>query len=224
MATESTEDGWIGRQGSPDERRLSVMRSIGRVLRQSRFSTLTMQAIAEQLGVTKGNLYYYFSDKQDLLLQFHVFCVDISLNILSEERARAGSSADKLQAVLRRHILVLLEEGLGSVMVADLENAPAERLGAYISKRDEFEHGVRDLIQLGVEEGSFECPDPRIAGFAILGSINWIPRWYHADGELTPSQIADDMVTFFLAGLWTRGSDVLTTGEAPSLALRQPNS
>src|SRR3546814_11317208 len=109
-------------------------------------------------------------------------------------------------------------------MGADLENAPAERLGAYISKRDEFEHGVRDLIQLGVEEGSFECPDPRIAGFAILGSINWIPRWYHADGELTPSQIADDMVTFFLAGLCTRGSDVLTTTAAPSLHLRQPNS
>src|SRR5215471_19054238 len=79
-----------------DHRREAILRSVANVLRNSRFSTLTIQDIADELGMTKGNLYYYFKDKREILYYCHMRSMDISLLALNEATQNGGSPAEKL--------------------------------------------------------------------------------------------------------------------------------
>jgi len=193
---------WIGRTVSKRSRRDAILRSVGVVLRGSGLSSLTMQDIAIELGITKGNLYYYFKDKQDILYQCHMRCMELSLDALRDVQAHHASMPDPLHTLLVRHIGGMLDTGFGSVMLTDLDNlSPAQRRH-YVARRDQFEAGVRALIDAGTQRGIYACENVKLASLALLGAINWLPKWYRADGELSAAQVAAGLADFLMRALW----------------------
>jgi len=50
------------------ERRLVILRSAASAFTRSGFTRATMGEIADKVRMAKGNLYYYFPSKQDLLI------------------------------------------------------------------------------------------------------------------------------------------------------------
>lgn len=191
---------WSGRRTSKVSRRDEILRSVGDVLRESRLSSLTMQDIADRLGITKGNLYYYFRDKQDILFQCHMRCMDISLDALAGLDPNSSPKA-RLHELLVLHICGIIGDGVGSVLLTDLENLSAAQRDTYVAKRDEFEAGVRHLIEVGVARKEFVCADSRLASLTMLGAINWIPKWYRPDGRLKVNEIAENMADFLMQAL-----------------------
>lgn len=192
---------WSGASGLKGQRKEVILRSAANVLRNSRLSSLTIQDVADELGMTKGNLYYYFKDKNDILYQCHMRSMEISLRALKEATTKGKTPADKLRILLAGHIRGILDDNFGGVLQADLEDFRPEQRKPYIKKRDELEHGVRRMIEDGIRQGEFEPVNVKLAGFAILGSINWIPKWYRPTGALSSDAIVEEMVTYFLRGL-----------------------
>jgi AcrR family transcriptional regulator len=160
-----------------------------------------MQDIADRLNMTKGNLYYYFKNKQDLLFHCHMKCMEISLAALTEAERGAGKPRDRLRRLLVAHIRGIIEDSYGAVLLTDLEDLTAEQRKTYVRMRDKFERGVRKIIDQGIASGEFRKIDPRVAGFAILGSINWMPKWYRPDGKLSADSLADGFAEFFMHAL-----------------------
>ena len=183
-------------------RRDAIMRGLNTVLRaRGRPGALRMQDVADHLGLVKGNLYYYFRSKEELVYHAHVKCVRVSLDALERARASRAGPAERLRTLIIEHILAMTEGEYGAVLLEDIEQlAPAHRR-KYVALRDEFEKGVRELIAGGVAQGAFAKQDARTAGFAILGAINWIPKWYRPDGELSARAIADRFADMFLRAL-----------------------
>jgi hypothetical protein len=103
--------------------------------------------------------------------------------------------------VLGQHIRAITDEVYGAVMLTDLESLTALQRRRYVAMRDRFEHGVRQMIREGIERGEFRKVDPRLAGFAILGAINWIPKWYDPRGALSAAEIADAFADFLVGAL-----------------------
>ena len=192
---------WIGRMAPKRSRRDAILQSVGTVLRNSRLSCLTMQDVADQLGITKGNLYYYFKSKQDILFQCHMRCMDLSLAALHEIQAAPSRQIDPLQTLLVRHITGMLENGFGGVLLTDLENLTPVQRRHYVARRDEFESGVRQFIDAGVRQGIYVCEDAKLASLIMLGSINWLPKWYRPDGDLAPKELATGIASFLMKSL-----------------------
>lgn len=192
---------WVGRTVSKRSRRDAILHSVGTVLRDTRLSSLTMQDIALELGITKGNLYYYFKDKQDILFQCHMRCMDLSLAALRDIQAGQGGPHDPLHTLLVRHIGGMLENGFGSVLLTDLDNLTPAQRRHYVARRDEFEAGVRQLVEAGVRQGTYACDDVKLASLAMLGAINWLPKWYRPDGALAPHEVANGLADFLMKAL-----------------------
>ena len=192
---------WNGVPSLKDDRREAILRSVANVLRNSRLSSLTIKQVADELGMTKGNLYYYFKDKQDILYHCHMRSVENSLRALSEACALGHTPSEKLRILLVRHIRAIIDDGFGSILQTDLENIRSSQRKQYIAKRDELERGVRLLIEDGVRAGEFVCADVKLTGFAILGGINWIPKWYRPSGPFTSTEISEHMADYYLRGL-----------------------
>jgi hypothetical protein len=50
----------------------------------------------------------------------------------------------------------------------------------------------RGLIGVGQKEGLIRAGvDPKLAALWILGSMNWVYRWFHPGGEFTAHQIGE---------------------------------
>lgn len=192
--------GWDARN-SVEQRRDEILRSLAAILRERRLSSLKMQDIADRLGLVKGNLYYYFKSKQDILYHCHVKCMRASLAALQDAERARGNAGNRLRELLVRHIHAITEDPYGGVLLADLDSLTPGQRRRYVTMRDQFERGVRRLVEAGMRTGEFRGVDARLAGFAILGAINWIPKWYRPEGELSAAQIANGFADQFLRGL-----------------------
>lgn len=208
-----SESRWIGRTVSKGSRRDAILQSVGIVLRDSRLSSLTMQDIAVELGITKGNLYYYFKDKQDILFQCHMRCMDLSLTALHDIQSGSCDTIEPLRTLLVRHITGMVENGFGSVLLTDLDNLTPIQRSLYVARRDEFEAGVRKLIEAGVRRGIYECDDIKLASLAMLGAINWLPKWYRPEGALAPHEVAARLADFLMRALERKVPDTARTVE-----------
>lgn len=160
-----------------------------------------MEEVAEHLGLVKGNIYYYFKDRQDLIFHCHVSCLQISLEALAEVRKMAAGPRQRLRHLLMRHIEAIVGSEYGGALLADMDEMQPAQRRRYIAMRDKFEVAVRELIQEGVAKGEFRRTNIPLAGFAILGSINWMPKWYDPGGALAPPAIAEWFADFFLEAL-----------------------
>jgi AcrR family transcriptional regulator len=184
---------------SVEERRTEILRTLGEFLRERHLSSLKMQDIADRLGMTKGNLYYYFKSKQDILYHCHVISTEQSLAALDEVLVMPGSPSERLHTLLVRHIRTITDEAFSAVVLTDLEGLTKAQRRRYIGLRDKFEQGVRTIIEAGIERGEFVQQNVSLAGFAILGSINWISKWYDPAGPSTAQEIAESFANLFLS-------------------------
>lgn len=183
------------------DRRDEIVRGAAAVLRQGRDGALRMAEVAKHVGLVKGNLYYYFKDRQELIFHCHMRCTEMSLAALEEIAPRRVSAEERLREFLRRHIEIIISSDYGGALLADIgELTPAQRR-RYVALRDRVEAGVRKLIEEGVARRQFRPLPVPLAGFAILGSINWMPKWHRPDGALPAREVADTFVDFFIRGL-----------------------
>jgi AcrR family transcriptional regulator len=183
-------------------RRDEIMRSAGAVLRERKASALNMQQVADRVGLVKGNIYYYFEDRQDLLYHCHVRCVEMSLAALDEIAARTDlSPRERLRGLIVSHIEASLGSDYGGVLRSDMDEMKPAQRKRYVALRDRFEAGVRRLVEEGAAKGEFRKTSAALAGFAILGSINWMHKWYREDGPMSLRAIAEWYADYFIAGL-----------------------
>lgn len=183
------------------DRRDEIVRGAAAVLRRGRDGALRMEEVAKHVGLVKGNLYYYFKDRQELIFHCHMRCTEMSLAALEEIAPRGGSAEARLRDFLRRHIETIIASDYGGALLADIGELTAAQRKRYVALRDKVETGVRKLIEEGIARKEFRPTRVPLAGFAILGSINWMPKWHRPDGPLEAREVADTFVDFFIRGL-----------------------
>ena len=96
---------------------------------------------------------------------------------------------------------VVVDELQGTALALDLEDLPAPLLRKVIAKRDRFDRAIRQIVRQGMDEGLFRQGDPKLLTFAILGAMNWIPRWFNPTGTAQSDEIGEAFADFVLGGL-----------------------
>jgi TetR/AcrR family transcriptional regulator len=183
------------------ERRLEILRSAASAFTRSGFTRATMGEIADKVQMAKGNLYYYFPSKQDLLF----FCQYESLGRLINEASTITKSKldadEQLRAMIVCHIRTILEELPGSTAQTDFRSLPPPLLRKVIKKRDRYEEAYRFVIERGVKQGVFRKCNVKTAVWAILGALNWSVQWFSPEGEITVDQLGREFADFFVNAL-----------------------
>jgi AcrR family transcriptional regulator len=183
------------------ERRLEILRSAAAAFAQNGFSGATMEEIAEKVRMAKGNLYYYFPSKQDLLF----FCQEQSLGRLIEQanialKSRAPAD-EQLRAMIITHVKTILEEIYGSTAHTDFRSLPAAQLKTVIKRRDQYEKAYRTVIERGIKEGVFRKCNVKTTVWAILGALNWTAQWFLPTGKISVDELGDQFADLFLQSL-----------------------
>lgn len=183
------------------EMRLEIMKSAAAAFRHRGYYGASVDEIARALHMTKGNLYYYFKDKEDILFACHEFALDLLLRMLKKVEDSSHPPQEKLRRIIVSFVHMMIDELRGTALTMDVQALSASRRQKVIAKRDRFDRGIRRIITTGIEIGVFRDADPKLATFAILGSINWIPYWFDPQGEATSVEIGEEFAEHLISGL-----------------------
>ena len=184
-------------------RRVQILRAAAGVFRRRGFPGASVEEIARHLNMTKGNLYYYFRDKEEILYFCHDYSLDILLDLLREvERARLPPR-DRLRRLIVAFVHMIIDELAGTALTQDLQDLSRTHLRRVIAKRDRFDRGVRRVLEEGMADGSFARGDAKLLTFAMLGAVNWITRWFDPKGAATSQEIGEAFADYLLTGLGT---------------------
>ncbi len=157
-----------------------------------------MRQIARAAGLSLGNLYYYFRNKEELVYFCQAQTLDRLLEVVLEARQGYGAHG-QVAALIRGHLRVVL--GGGDAMHLEFDNLPPALYRKLVRKRDEYEREVRALIAAGQKRGVLRDGDPKLIAFHVLGAINWAARWFRPDGEYTVDAVADHFAEQICGGI-----------------------
>ncbi|MEW6320543.1 MAG: TetR/AcrR family transcriptional regulator [Acidobacteriota bacterium] len=183
------------------ERRIEILKSAAAAFRRRGYHGASVDEIASALEMTKGNLYYYFENKEEILFACHDYSLDILLDLLDQVQASAAAPDTKLRTLVLRFIHIILDDLQGTALTLDLQALSAPLLKRVIAKRDRLDQGLRQIIQEGIDNGVFAPGDPKMIEFAIMGAVNWIPKWFDPSGPMTSDQIAVAFADYLVGGL-----------------------
>ena len=190
-----------GRQNRNGEMRLEILKSAAAAFRRRGYYGASVDEIARALHMTKGNLYYYFKDKEDILFACHEFALDLLLRMLKKVEGSPHPPQEKLRRVIVSFVHMMIDELRGTALTMDVQALSASRRRKVIAKRDRFDRGIRRIIIAGIKTGVFRSADPKLATFALLGSLNWIPYWFDPSGEASSVEIGEEFAEQFISGL-----------------------
>jgi AcrR family transcriptional regulator len=181
--------------------RIEILKSAAIAFRRLGYHGATVEQIAAALHMKKGNLYYYYRNKEEILLACHQYSLDRLLALLEEVEHSDAAPDAKLRRLIVSFVHTILDELHGTALFLDLEALSAAHREIVVARRDQFDHGMRQVIQDGVQSGVFGHIDAKLLSFAILGAVNWIPRWYNVEGPATSQEIADNFANYLIGGL-----------------------
>ena len=181
-------------------RRGDILRAALGAFREHGYQATTLDAIATRLGMRKTALYHYFSDKESILHACHRESLAELRRIAAEARALESPQA-RLRHLIVRHVRAMAETLDGAPLVFEVAALAPERRDEVMAGRDAYEREVRSIIEEGIRAGAFRAVDSKVAAFAILGAINWVTRWYRADGGLGAAALGAQFADHLVGGL-----------------------
>jgi AcrR family transcriptional regulator len=185
-------------------KQVEILRSAAAAFRRRGYHGASVGEIARALRMTKGNLYYYFRDKEEILFFCHDYSLDILLELLARVRKKGGPPERRLRELIVAFVHMIIDELQGTALTMDLQALSPRLLRKVIAKRDRFDRGVRAIIAEGMADGSFRAGDPKLLSFAMLGAVNWITRWFDPRGRASSQEIGEAFADYLLAGLLPR--------------------
>jgi AcrR family transcriptional regulator len=181
--------------------RIDILKSAANAFRRLGYRGATVESIAAALHMKKGNLYYYFKNKEEILFACHQYSLDRLLQLQEQVQESGAPPAEKLRTLIVSFVHTILDELHGTALILQLDALSPAHLKAIIAQRDRFDQGIRQVLEEGIADGSFAPRDVKLLSFALLGAVNWIPRWFNPSGPATSTEIADRFADYLIAGL-----------------------
>jgi TetR/AcrR family transcriptional regulator len=191
----------MARRPRHDARRIAILRSAAAAFRRRGYHGASTEEIARALHMTKGSLYYYFRNKQELLFFCHDYSLDILLALLDRVASEACPPDERLRRLIAAFVHMIIDELHGTALTLDFGALSPALLRRVVAKRDRVDRGIRRILADGMEQGLFARADPKLLSFAILGAINWIPRWFDPRGDASSEQISRLFAHYLVSGL-----------------------
>jgi AcrR family transcriptional regulator len=156
--------------------------------------------------VTRQAIYYYFPQKQDLLIALFIRFFDLLDAAANEAAESAAPGREQFDAMLSAHIrIVASDPELSSVFGEGRGNLPPEAADLIQARRKAYNDRFTSAYKAGVAAGELNPDLPAtIAVDLLVGAANWIHRWYRSGGRISPEQLGRQAQAFLFNGYGVR--------------------
>lgn len=173
-------------------KRDQILEVAARLFYERGYRATTVDAIADELSVTKPFIYYHFKNKEDILRHLFQRTLSTSLKFFDGIDIDHGKPTEVLRQLVVRFVKGVIDSrhSTGVFWRGDKDLPVLDKKQAR-EFRQRFETPFRRALTRGKESGEFRFRDLPVTLLSIEGMVNWTYIWYRPQGRLTPDELAD---------------------------------
>ncbi|MGP9810547.1 TetR/AcrR family transcriptional regulator [Rhodopseudomonas sp. NSM] len=199
------------RRRARDEKREAVLRTAVQLFLEQGYHRATLNGVAERLNITKPALYNYFRSKDEILFECWALGQEQVDEFIAVIDCSGQNGLGKLRALVHAYAGTMATDFGASLVRFDPRDLKPHNAKTVRDAKRSIDRTFRRYIADGIADRSIKPCDPKLAAFAIAGSLNWIGHWYQRGGPLSPDAIADEF-----AERLTEGLAATTSRKAPA--------
>jgi AcrR family transcriptional regulator len=168
-----------------------MLRAAAQCFNNKGYRGTSLKDVANLLGLTDAALYYYVRNKEELVYLCYLRAGDVGREAMDRAVEEGQNGLDTVRRYIRYHVDAMTgEHGPIAIMSEIPSLKPGHRAEILDISR---EHSVRfeAILQHGIEDGSIRPCDVRMTGNAIMGALNWVPKWFRGDAEVAAQVVAE---------------------------------
>jgi AcrR family transcriptional regulator len=198
------------RQRNLDTKRDAVLQTAAHLFLEHGYRRTSMSELGTRLKITKPALYYYFHNKEEILVECYRLGIAAIEGLLDKAAVSQGNGLNKVRAYVEAYAKAVVTHDFGRcvAMLDDAELSPKARREVRDLKR-KIDMAIRGYVEEGIADGSVAPCNAKLASFALAGAVNWIGTWYRPEGALSADEIASEFANLLTNGLRGNGAKVL---------------
>ena len=185
-----------------DGRTSEVFRTAAQIILQKGYDATSVSDIARALGITKAGLYHYIHGKTQLLFDIMQYGLDELDREVAQPAKSIADAEERLRFMIGTHARIVTRgHGAVTILVDETRALTAAQNRVIKRRKRGYLEFLRATLNELKKEGKLRDVDVTVAAFGILGTINWLSRWYQPHGALSEDAIADQTVDIILNGI-----------------------
>jgi AcrR family transcriptional regulator len=199
------------KRGRVKTRKEDIMRAAANLFSKKSYHDVTMDQIAEQVGVAKGTIYLYFESKENLYLGILEHTHETIESILVKEIEKNAPAPQKLKKVLTL-IFQFYFENMDVLRILTRDETRLIKEHYEFTERWRYRRLklYRKILEKGIKEGSFRSANTELMALIIFGLVGSVMFFYPTDKSA--GEIAEEVFSMISEGI-TASQKESTLGE-----------
>jgi TetR/AcrR family transcriptional regulator len=178
----------------------SVAKTAAMLFDKAGYHETSLKDISNAASLSKGAIYYYFSNKHEILLYILNNYMDLLLTGLDEELAQFPNSIAKLKHLLSRHMSTFSSHAASArILLKYAHNLPASDLAGIVRKQKQYAQILAEILDDNAGT-RLDKKQIKACSYIVFGMYNSIIYWHRPDGPLPLSELTEICCDLFLNG------------------------
>lgn len=200
----------------PADRRIDILDAAARAFMRQGFAATSLDRVSDEIGATKGAIYYYYRSKSELFFAVHRRGMELTAAAIRPPFEKNAGARERLHDMACAHTFLIMDQlpylrviaqGLELHLLERTNERERADLAEVAALRKANENLYIRVIREGVASREFRPVDPKLVSKPLLGALNWTSRWYQPRPGETPAvkkRLAEQIAEFVVAGLEKR--------------------
>jgi TetR/AcrR family transcriptional regulator, cholesterol catabolism regulator len=182
-----------------EDRLDDLVRVAARLFRDRGYRATRLDDIADELGVTRAALYYYFDTKQALLEEIcrrTLGLVEVALG----DALGVVDPVDRLRAFTRQAARNTATDA-ARVFFRERKELRPEIAQQLRERAHSVTRGAEEIIEAGIAAGRFHAVNVEVVAPGLLAMLNSLPDWVRPARHGTLEEVTEQLLDVFLRGI-----------------------
>jgi len=188
-----------------EAQRHRILKAAATCFNQKGFSGTSLKDVSQHLGLTDAALYYYVKNKEELVYQCYLRAADLGREAMDRSVRDGATGFEKAYLYIVYHVEIMVGDRGPVAIMSEIPSLKRSHRNEILQVSRRHSTAFEEILESGINDGSVAPCDVRMTGNAIMGSINWIPKWFHGNPKMA-QQILQGFPGILTAGLKPRRS------------------
>ncbi|TVR79092.1 MAG: TetR/AcrR family transcriptional regulator [Chitinophagaceae bacterium] len=172
------------------------------LFREKGYAGTSMRDLAKHIGIEPASLYSHIKSKENILQDICFGMAKDFFSAFNDVLIENDTPEIKLKKAIEGHIKVILNNADASaVFFYDWRYLSAENLTKFKAMRRKYEKGFENILEEGVDLGSFKEINIRFTIQSLFSCINWLYDWKKVAMFADAEEMSTNFTNIFFNGI-----------------------
>ena len=167
-----------------EAQRHRILKAAASCFNEKGFSGTSLKDVSRHLGLTDAALYYYVKNKEELVYHCYLRAAELGREAMDKAVRDGATGFEQAHLYIRYHIEIMVGADGPVAIMSEIPSLKRSHRNQILEVSRRHSAGFEEILTRGIEDGSILPCDVRMTGNAIMGSINWIPKWFHGKAAI----------------------------------------